>query len=747
MPLGRRAGLWLACALLALLGAWHAVVAPWGPLNRLEWLTADLRTRASAAAHTTPHPDIVIVDIDDASLRAVGRWPWGRDRLATLARTLFERQRIAALGFDLVFSEPDTGDLATLRALAASDPALAARLPAWQQALDHDRPLAQALDGRPAVLGWYLSADRGGVRAGQPPAAAAQVPGNAPTPSLPRWTGYAANLPVLAAAAPRAGFFNALPDDDGVVRSVAAVARLDGRLYESLALALWRCATGDPALQFDWRPAPGQPQALELAALRYGAAAAAHPGAERRLQPDERGALRVPFRGAGGPIGGSFRYVSAAELLSGRLAEGALAGRIVLLGSSAPGLADLRATPIHTAMPGVEVHAHLLAGLLDGNLPQRPSWAPGYEALLIGLLLVLATAIATLLPAPWALAAMAVLAAAVVGATAWAETQAQLVLPEAAALTLAGLQFALAVGTNYVRDWRRRRVLVDLFSTYLPPERVRQLVRDADASIVTTAENRELSVLFCDLQGFSGLAEKLPPLALRDLLNQYFSETSGVVHAHGGTLDKFIGDAVMAFWGAPLPQPDHAVRAVRAAMALSDETTLLNEHLRRQGLPAVRYGIGLATGLVCVGDLGSRLRRSYTAVGDAVNLAARLEALTREVGVGLLVADTTRQACGEQLADVVWLEVDECQVKGRDQPVTLFTPLLPTVAARPTIEVQVRIWHLALSAARQHHSDAARAQLARLNELLALHPPTSLAVLAGLSSRLQARLQAPGGDA
>ena len=191
---------------------------------------------------------------------------------------------------------------------------------------------------------------------GQLPAALAQVPDAAPTPGLPHWNGYAASLPTLAAAAPRAGYFNALPDDDGVVRSVPAAARLDDQIYESLSLALWRVATGDPAVALDWRPVPGRDGSLELVALRWRADGAA---TERRLALDERGAMRVPYRGAGGPAGGSFRYVSAADLLGQRLAPGTLAGRIVLLGSSAPGLADLRATPIHPAMPGVEVHAHL----------------------------------------------------------------------------------------------------------------------------------------------------------------------------------------------------------------------------------------------------------------------------------------------------------------------------------------------------------------------------------------------------
>jgi len=732
-----RAGLWLACAFLAMLGAWHAAWQPLPPLQRLEWLADDLRTRALAARATAPHPDIVIVDIDEASLRAVGRWPWGRQQLAQLSQQLFAQQHVAALGMDLVFSEPDAGAADEIKALAAQDPLLASRWPAWQQALDHDRPFAAVLQGRAVVLGWYLTGDRGGVRAGPLPAAAATVPGGVATPGLAHWDGYAASLPVLAAAAPRAGFFNAQADADGVVRSVAAVARLDDALYEALSLALWRCVTGDPALQVAWRPADAS-GSLELAALHYR-----EPGAlsMRTLSLDEHARLRVPYRGAGGPLGGSFRYVSAVQVLRGDLPAGSLAGRIVLLGSSAPGLADLRATPIHPALPGVEVHAHVLAGLLDGALPQRPAWAPGYEVVLCLLLLLAATAMALMWPAPWALAGMGAGVVLVGSLTAWAQWQGRWVLPVAVPLLLASLQFILASGARYVRLWHQRRSLVTLFGSYLPPERVRQLVRQAEGAGIT-AENRELTVMFCDLQGFSRLAEQLSPLALRDLLNRYFSDTSAIVHAHGGTLDKFIGDAVMAFWGAPLPQPDHAPRAVQGALALVAGLAPLNAHLQAQGLPPVRYGVGLATGLVCVGDLGSQLRRTYTAVGDAVNLAARLEALTREWGLSLLVADSTRQACGDSLPSLLWLEVDDCQVRGRAQVVKLFTPVPVAETARAETEAQLRIWHLALTAARQHHVAQALAHLAHLQELRVLHPDTTPAVLEPLCTRLLAHCHA-----
>jgi adenylate cyclase len=721
---------WLLALCLGLFGAHHALIAPSGLLQRLEWVSDDLRLRAALPAPAAPHPDIVIVDVDEASLERLGRWPWPRTRLARLSDELFERQRVAALGFDMVFAEPDDGHHGELLERLGADPSRRALLEQWRALTDGDAPLAAALRGRPAVLGWYLSADRGGSRAGVLPEPLLDLSPGTATPTLPRWDGHAANLLRLADAAPRQGFFNAQVDDDGVVRRVPAIARLDDAVYSSLALSLWSLAVGEPDTEVVWRDGIGGrvPVALRLRSAQ----------GERQLPLDEQGTWRVPFRGAAGPHGGSFRYVSAADLIESRLPADTLAGQLVLLGSSAPGLADLRATPIHPAMPGVEVHAHLLAGLLDGQLVPRPDWAPAHEVALLLATLCLMTAIARRLPVPTALAAGGGVLGLVALLTQLLQHQAGWWLPQASVLCLGGLQLVLLMAARLLGEWQRRHDLQDLFSSYLPPERVRQLLREPGNPI--TAENRELTLLFCDLQGFSALAERLPPLALRDLLNRFFSDAGDIVLAQGGTLDKFIGDAVMAFWGAPLPQADHAARAVRAAMALADHLPQLNRHLQAQGLPPVGFGIGLATGLVCVGDLGSRRRRSYTAVGDAVNLAARLEALTRETGVGLLVADSTCEAARPLLPDCLWLEVDECRVRGRRQAVTVFTPLVPQAAQADAIRAQVHTWHLALTAARQQHGDLALEHLDGLRQLTSLHPDAVIPGLDRLVDRLRDRL-------
>jgi len=358
------------------------------------------------------------------------------------------------------------------------------------------------------------------------------------------------------------------------------------------------------------------------------------------------------------------------------------------------------------------------------------------------------------LSAPLAMAGVGALAVALLVSNDLLYAKADLILPVASTLVLSATLALGLIGRNYLHEWRSRRSLIQLFDQYLPPERVRELARDPTL-LDHEAANRELTILFCDLRSFSALGEQLPPLALRDLLNQYFSTVTRIVHAHGGTLDKFIGDAVMAFWGAPIAQPDHAQRAVRAALELAQAVGPLNQLLKGQGLPEIEYGIGLATGVVCVGDLGSRLRRSYTAVGDAVNLAARLEALTRQLGVPILIADSTRDACADEAAaDLAWLEVDQTQVRGRQQSVTVFTPIPLLKADAGRFAPLLAQFQLALAALRGQDAAIVMAQLAQLNALLTSQPPAdtesaafALHTLASLAARWEAQWCARAGSA
>ena len=747
----------LAAGVLWLVGAWHIAIAPIGVLTRLELALDDVRQAMALAPAAKPRDDIVIVDIDDASLRALGRWPWPRDRLARLVDTLFDDDHAAALGIDLVLAEPDdqartAGDaLASLTQLAPDDAALRAGVARWRGAIerraDHDARLARALEGRAVTLAYHFNHQADPVA----PAAARELPPPiteadvlpASVLAMTPWQGVEAPVPVLLHAAAAAGFINALPDADGELRSTLLVTGYGGAVYESFALSLWRqwhhVSALRPVIRRGEAGGPPRLTGLQLTS--------ADGELLRALRVDPRGAVTLPYRAAvhpgASPGSGRFRYIPAADVLAHRVGARELAGRVVLLGSSAPGLADLRATPVHRALPGVEVHAQLLAGLEDNDLGVRPDWSPGLELLLLALTLAAVTAAVRRLAGPVAvLALLAILAGLLLGDL-WALTGRGWGVPIAAPLSAGLLLGALGIVANYLREWHARRSLARLFGHYLPPERVRAMASDPDRflDVASSAENRELTVLFCDLRGFTPMSEQMAPERLRELLNLYFLRMSQIIHGHGGTLDKFIGDAVMAFWGAPQPDEQHAAHAVRAAMAMIAAIVPLNAELAARGLPPLSPCIGLATGVVCVGDLGSALRRSYTAVGDGVNLAARIESTTRAYDVPLLAADNTRAAAGD-LAGCEWVEVDEVAVKGRSQRVTLYLPLAVPDAATPgdsrdraaeitAFHEQLGLWRLARDALRGHHGDgtrpgataAARAVArARLTELLAARP-------------------------
>lgn len=407
-----------------LLAALHALgFVPTNALHRLDNSAYDLRLRATMPG--TLEPRVVIVDVDSRSLAAIGPWPWPRAQLARLVDTLFEQQKIAVLGFDIVFPKPDPQP-------------------------GGDAALATALRDRPVVLGYFFSNVPGAINKGVLPAPVmgGEVLHGRPV-RITRWDAFESNLLELALAAPTAGAFNALPDSDGVVRSVPMLAEHQGQTYESLALAVFRRVLGAPPVE------PGFASGLMMSRRQSGLESLRlqHDGQTLAIPVDERVSALVPYRGPGGPEGGSFTYVSAVDLLSGRVPPAQLEGRIVLMGTTAPSLKDLRLTPMGANYPGVEAHANLITGLLDGHLPVKPDYALGYEMLVLvaaSLLLI------WLLPVlgVWSGAALsATLLALVIGLNSWLQVRHGLVLPLAGSVLM--ILLTAAVGLT-LRFWAER---------------------------------------------------------------------------------------------------------------------------------------------------------------------------------------------------------------------------------------------------------------------------------------------------
>jgi len=674
----------------------HALSFPLA--GKLEAIAYDARLKATMPG--TKDPQIVIVDIDEKSLRREGHWPWPRDKLARLLDQLFDRYGARLVGFDIVFPETDTSSgSAVLADLAHTElrraPGFDATIGRLRTELDYDARFAKAMQGRPVVLAFTYTKDVQRAGALPAPAFTAAALGGRDIP-IAEENGFAANLEILQRAAASAGHLDPLFDSDNVVRRIPLVKRYQGAFYPALAVAIAQTVVEGKAVapHFD---SNNDLDSLDLSGL---------------VVPVARdGTALVPYRGPPG----SFRYYSATEILAGTVPADDFTGAIVLVGTTAKGLSDLRSTPLAPDYPGVEIHANLVAGMLNEELKSVPAGTPQIEALIIliaGLLVVFAV--------PWrrpllGVLGIVVVAAMVIGANLWFWRHDNAVVPLAATLTMLLVLLMWNLMTGYLREARAIRHLSDLFGEYVPPERVKQM-REAGRSFSMEGESRELTVLFSDVRDFTTVSEQLASRELKEMMNAYLTPMTEVIHDHRGTIDKYIGDAIMAFWGAPLANAQHARDAVAAALAMRERIGTLAAPFRARGWPVLDIGIGLNTGVMNIGDMGSRFRKAYTVLGDAVNLASRLEGLTKVYGVGILCGDETRAAA----PDFAWREVDRVRVKGREAPLSIWEPLGASSDAAAFARQET--WHAVLARYRGRDFAGARAAFAAM-------PPAKLCEL------------------
>ena len=653
---------------------------------------------------------IVIVDIDEKSLAEVGRWPWGRDKMATLVKKLFDTHGITVLGFDVVFAEPDeSSGLKTLdnlakRELRDSGP-FQNTLKNLRHQLDYDARFAETLKGRNVVLGYYLSSKEGGASSGAiPPPLFPAGTFNGRNIPFTSWVSYGGNLPEFQKAAAGGGHFNPLVDGDGIARRVPLLAEYHGVYYEALALSMTRALLGFPNV------VPGFPDDDVVSSKTYGSMEWLDLETARgtlSIPVDENVAALVPYRGPQG----SFRYISAVDILRDRIKPGELFGKIVLVGTTAPGLMDLRATPVGEAYAGVEIHANLIAGFLDGTVKYKPSYVLGADVLLI---LIIGGVMVFLLPllSPMRASIVAFLVLAfALGVNLGFWQYAHLVLPLAASLLLIAVLYALNMSWGYFVESRIKRQFTELFGQYVPPELVDEMAKNPE-NYSMDGRKAELTVMFSDVRGFTTISEGLQPDELATLMNLYLGAMTTVIRDHRGTLDKYIGDAIMAFWGAPVAEADHAKLAVITALDMQKALLELNKELLAKGWPELKIGVGVNTGTMTVGDMGSPVRKAYTVMGDAVNLGSRLEGITKQYGVGIIVGEGSHDLVKK---DFVFRELDLVKVKGKDKPVGIFEPLGGEGEVDQARLDEIKLWNQALRAYRAQDWDQADVALLNLS--------------------------------
>lgn len=653
---------------------------------------------------------VVILDIDEKSLAEQGRWPWGRDKLATLMNKLFDQYGIKLVGFDVVFAEPDdSSGLKSLESLAKKElkdiTGFQSALRELRPQLDHDARFAAALKNRPVILGYYFSSLEGGISSGA-----------APEPVFPagtfsgrriaftQWTSFGGNLPEFQKAAAGAGHFNPLVDIDGTTRRVPLLVEYKGAYYESLSLAMVRNLLGNlPIIPGYPENAPSSYAGMEWLDLKAAG------GGVMRIPVDENAATLIPYRG----YQGSFSYFSITDVLNDRVPKEKLAGKVVVVGTTAPGLMDLRATPVGAAYPGVEVHANLIAGMLDGVVKHKPPYILGADVLLV---LIAGAVMVFLLPMLSPLRATMVglivlLLLLGVNFSFWHYFN--VVLPLANGMIAIILLYAMNMSWGYFVESRTKRQLTGLFGQYVPPELVEEMSRDPE-NYSMAGRKAELTVLFSDVRGFTTISEGLEPDELATLMNQYLGAMTLVVRKHRGTLDKYIGDAIMAFWGAPVDDPEHARNAVLTGLEMHVALQELNKDLMARGWPELKIGVGVNSGPMTVGDMGSPVRQSYTVMGDAVNLGSRLEGITKQYGVGMIVGEATRELLKKEF---VFRELDRVRVKGKEDPVGIYEPVGEDgKVAREDME-EIKLWNQALRAYRAQDWDQAEVALMNLQRI------------------------------
>jgi len=610
-----------------------------------------------------PNLPIRIVDIDEKSLSMIGQWPWPRTTVRDLLLELASKGA-AVVAFDVLFAEPDRTSLeAIVKQLPASD--ATAITAAMAERPSNDAIFTAALKDTPSVLSVVLGE---GVSTTVQAKSGFAFAGDDPRQFLQTFNGVTRNLPEFEDAARGIGAFNWLADRDQIVRRVSLMFRLGQSFVPSLAAESLRVAQGATTYVLKASNASGETafgQATGLNHIRIG---------DVEVPTDAGGGVYLKFRHFN-----KAAYIPAWKVLAGEISQEDIEGRIILVGTSAPGLLDLRATPVDAAVPGIDIHAQVLEHLLTGRFLERPDYAVALEefaVLVLGIMLALALPRASAM----ASAAIGLLTIGLVLIGGWAAFRYGNVFldPSYPALVLGCMTAGFTWYTYHTTEVQRTQIR-NAFGQYLAPALVEQLAQSPE-KLVLGGEERDMTILFSDVRGFTAISElyKDDPQGLTSLMNRLLTPLTNTIVDHEGTIDKYIGDAVMAFWNAPLNVPHHELNACAAALDMMGRLKVLNRERQEEAKSAgqlflpFRIGIGINTGRCVVGNLGSDLRFNYSVLGDPVNVASRLEGQTKFYGVPVIIGSRTAEKAKEKFAI---LELDLIAVKGKTEPETIYALL------------------------------------------------------------------------
>ena len=646
----RRVGYARLLCLVLLIGFAALRVADPAPVEEIRVRTFDAFQRIDPRTKTIR--PVTIVDIDDKSLEKLGQWPWPRTRIADLVTEL-TRLGAVVIAFDAVFSEPDRLNPAfaadTFRNL---DPETRAKLRALPS---NDQILADAIKASRVVLGESGLPEEITALDKTLPVTGIAMLGEEPQRFMFEFPGLLRNVPVLEHAASGRGLFTIKPERDGIVRRVPMIMQAQGQTMPSLTFEMLRVATGSGTIL--------------IKAEQAGIKSLGIKGIQ--IPTDHNGQLWVHYARNDASI-----YVPAVNVLEKSVAPDMIAGKLVLIGTSAVGLNDIKTTPVSRAMPGVEIHAQVLESTLTGDVISQPIYGIAVEfatALLFGLLVI------TFAPlfGPVTLVALgAAFASMLIGMSAYFYSQNRLLIDFTYPLMSTTAIYLTLIFSSFVREQAQRRQIRSAFGQYLSPALVEQLAQSPE-KLVLGGEEREMTIMFSDMRGFTSISEtyKNDPQGLTSLMNSFLTPLTNAILNRKGTIDKYMGDAIMAFWNAPLDDKDHELNACEAALDMLERVDALNQvreqEAKEEGRPFIplNAGIGLNTGTCVVGNMGSDQRFDYSVFGDSVNLASRLEGQSKEYGFPIIVGSRTALAVKDRFAI---LELDFIMVKGKKEPEVIY---------------------------------------------------------------------------
>lgn len=615
------------------------------------------------------HNNVIIIDIDEKSLQQEGQWPWSRDKLANLVNNL-TTANAGIIGFDMLFPEEDRTSPSKL--------VKAYSLKTEQNIIpDYDKIFAYTLKNSPSILGYQFHFGKTIYQKKTPPKIPAVIiQKNKPEilNSLITAQGVLLNTPLIQNNVYSSGFVNNLPDEAGMTRSVPLVIEYDGVIYPSLALEIIRNIFGVKNLILNY-------DKIGLFNIQIGK--------DLTIPTDIYGRMIVNYRGAQN----NFLYLSATDIINKNFDPKLIDGKVVLIGTSASGLFDLRSTPYDFIFPGVEVHANVIDNILTEDFIYKPSWVYGADIFIIvaiSLLLILLIAYSSLWIIPIIVALFFIVSTLVLYKVLFSYG---IILHIFFVYLTIIVSTLVALSLNYFYENRQSRIIKNKFANKVSKEVMQEIIEQENTTILQGKE-KEITIFFSDIRGFTSISEAMPNAqALIDYLNLYMEPMTNIIINEKGTVDKYIGDAVMAYWNAPYNVSNHADKAVSAALKQIEYLEDLNNKYKQKNLPTIEIGIGINTGIAVVGEMGSKIRNDYTVIGDSVNLASRVESLCKQYGAKIIITEYVK----EKLKKPYTLRVlDLVKVKGKTEPVEIFEVLNVKEIDEELLE-QLNLYHKGVS--------------------------------------------------